>query len=353
MPVTLEELNAWDRPSPEDDAASAAIDAVFLAYREMDLEAFKSLPKLMGTEPRLLEVPFAPEVRAALEKRVEGNKAMLERLREASAFPRYRLIRELDYNHAWEVRSLQKPLEVLFAQACVLAETGQGDAALDAIIVGVKVARAARATPLNHVFNMVTECENDILSAAFPVLVRAAVSKERLDELLNLARDPTWMDDLERSITGGRCLALHSLVTANFADDPFESIMGKYDRYALWILKFSDEVPKLAALPFSKWDEHLRAQSISAAFGYPFWWGTPPSETLDPVVLAVLRYRQAHGALPETLDRLVPEFLLEIPVDTGTGQPLTLVQDGASFSICGAGEKGISPAPCKEFHFDR
>lgn len=350
MPVTLEELAAWDT-TPELPEAHAVLKAALLAYREMELNDFKSLPKLQGTEPRLLEVPFAAETLHALKKRVEGNEAMLARLREVSAFPRYRLIQRIDPENAYGLTGLEKPFEVLFAQTCVLAEAGQGDAALETISIGVKVARLTRATPLNHLFNVATKLENDLLTAVFPVLVRAKVSDEALENLLKLAQDPTWMDDLQRSIAGSRCLALNSLAAANFAEEPFESLIGEYDRHALWILKFADEVPDMVMLPFTAWDAHLKEKGIIPAFGYPFWWGAPPAETLDPVVLAVLRYRQAHGTLPESLEGLVPEFLKEIPVDGVTGEPLTLVQSATSFSVCGFGQKGTSPVPCKEFHF--
>ena len=111
--------------------------------------------------------------------------------------------------------------------------------------------------------------------------------------------------------------------------------------------------PSLIEMPESEWDEHLRGLGSFDHFGYPFWWGTPPSETLDPVILAVLRYRQTHGALPETLDGLVPVFLAEVPVDGTTGEPLILVQSTTSFSVCGTVQKGPTQSPCAEFRFNR
>jgi hypothetical protein len=57
--------------------------------------------------------------------------------------------------------------------------------------------------------------------------------------------------------------------------------------------------------------------------------------------IAIERHRLKHGRAPESLARLVPEFLREPPVDYMTGQPLlfALNSDG-SFALYSAGEDG-------------
>lgn len=56
------------------------------------------------------------------------------------------------------------------------------------------------------------------------------------------------------------------------------------------------------------------------------------------VVLAMARYRQEHGALPEGLDKLVPEYLSEVPQDPFTGRGLLYAADASRFVVYSAGD---------------
>jgi hypothetical protein len=49
---------------------------------------------------------------------------------------------------------------------------------------------------------------------------------------------------------------------------------------------------------------------------------------LAATAIAVQRYRQKHGKLPESLKQLVPESLGEVPADPFDGKPLRYVVRG-------------------------
>ena len=121
------------------------------------------------------------------------------------------MIRDIAQNGWSNHRSLEIPLEVLLAHACLLAEDGQGDAALDEIILGITVARASRATPLLQTFNAAMNSESLIVGGIYPVLIRAKVSGEKLEEFWRRLRDDSWLADLMRSVAGSRCLMLQML----------------------------------------------------------------------------------------------------------------------------------------------
>jgi hypothetical protein len=57
--------------------------------------------------------------------------------------------------------------------------------------------------------------------------------------------------------------------------------------------------------------------------------------------LAVERYRLANGALPDSLDALVPKFLNAVPTDPFNGQPLRYKRLAAGYVVYSVGEDGV------------
>jgi hypothetical protein len=57
-------------------------------------------------------------------------------------------------------------------------------------------------------------------------------------------------------------------------------------------------------------------------------------------VLAIARYRQQHGALPDGLDRLVPDYLAAVPEDPFTGRGLLYAADTSRFTVYSTGSDG-------------
>ncbi len=60
------------------------------------------------------------------------------------------------------------------------------------------------------------------------------------------------------------------------------------------------------------------------------------------MAVAIERYRLDNaGALPETLDRLVPKYLADVPMDPTDGGPVRYVRDAASYTIYSVGSDGV------------
>ncbi len=84
---------------------------------------------------------------------------------------------------------------------------------------------------------------------------------------------------------------------------------------------------------------------------------TQTSVDLARLACALERFRQASGGFPESLNALVPTYLLEIPHDVVNGQPLRyrLTKDGnfLLYSVGWNGEDdGGEPEPSRYFNFD-
>jgi len=58
-------------------------------------------------------------------------------------------------------------------------------------------------------------------------------------------------------------------------------------------------------------------------------------------VIAVERYRLAHGKLPESLDILAPAFLASVPVDPFSGKKMIYVCLKSGFAVCSVGKDGV------------
>ena len=60
----------------------------------------------------------------------------------------------------------------------------------------------------------------------------------------------------------------------------------------------------------------------------------------QPAALAAERYRRSHGAWPESLDQLTPDFLAAVPIDPFTDEPLLYHKLPDGVVIYSAGKDG-------------
>jgi hypothetical protein len=68
--------------------------------------------------------------------------------------------------------------------------------------------------------------------------------------------------------------------------------------------------------------------------------GTASNHATDAVI-AVERFRRAHGRLPEKLDELVPKYLPQVLTDPFDGQPLRYVLRNKAYVIYSVGEDAV------------
>ena len=64
---------------------------------------------------------------------------------------------------------------------------------------------------------------------------------------------------------------------------------------------------------------------------------------LARVAIALERYRLAHGAYPESLDVLAPQFIAQLPHDIINGQPLHYRRARLTVNSCSIPSAGTKP----------
>ncbi len=57
--------------------------------------------------------------------------------------------------------------------------------------------------------------------------------------------------------------------------------------------------------------------------------------------LALRLYHHDHGAYPQSLDPLVPDYLSQLPIDPHSGRPFIYRPDGGDFLLYSVGKDGI------------
>ena len=57
--------------------------------------------------------------------------------------------------------------------------------------------------------------------------------------------------------------------------------------------------------------------------------------------IALRLYCMKHGAYPDSLDALVPEFLDKLPLDPFSGKPYVYRRDGSGFVVYSVGHNGV------------
>lgn len=330
LPVTMAELAAWERRDPREAEADEAYSQVFQSYQEMDFDAFQYLPKFEAQAPQLLEVPYSAETRRAFELRVAGNEATLEHLMEASRFPKYRLQRQYELGSPQESRDLARPFEVLFAQACLLAENGDGDGALEAVEAGLRIARACRATPFSEVLNLAVSYENRIVAAVPSIVVRAEVSGGRLRALEQSIHDDDWPAAVAYAVNGDRCQQFFWNRPRHPAEELVEALLGVRDRRLTEMLRYYQLAPELIGMTYQDQSAILEKNGIQLMYS---WWTPPASRTYSPVPTAVLHYYHDNGKLPQALDDLVPRYLESLPTAPDTGHPPDYFHSDSTFVI--------------------
>lgn len=329
VPLTLEELNAWHAGAFDGEESDAVLRDIFSHYTELDLATFEHLPKFEAGSSRLLELPYAPETRRALEARVSGNEAMLGRLIGAAAIPQIRLIRELDGQLPVDGSDLVRPLEVLCAHACLQAEAGDGDGAVDSLIAGLQVARACRPTVTTGMLNRVIGYEFMLASVLPSVALRAPISRERMQALEALIAADDWQGDVTFAARGDRCIQLHLNRVDPGAWGTIFAVAGIYDRKRIHILDYYEAYAELAAMPAGERYAYLE----SSGMVYDYSYVRPPlSCSYEPLVVALMRHYQREGRFPDALDGLSAGLIAAAPSGDVAAAPQYVVE-GAGFVL--------------------
>ncbi|MCC6488308.1 MAG: hypothetical protein IT364_12490 [Candidatus Hydrogenedentes bacterium] len=360
QPLTLDELNAYYPAVPDDENAALVYAEAFALMDAIDpgREQEAALwDRLVGLDPGA-EVP--PDLRADMEAYLDARAEVLAILDRAAEFPQAHYSvdfdqgMEMDLPHLAKLRSCAR-LEVI--RGTVAAVDGGFDEYTACHRRVLSMANSLSREPA-VISQLVRAVLHSIAAEALiRDLNRAPMPRDTLDELARLYTDCEIPDCLSRSVAGEWCLwvsALRALsADANVdrtADVQFMDAAMKKSGAAgvfqhLTKLRYLEVLKLLEPLTVADdvpWPERLRVASeiesaaeeaafvnITAQFFLPSVRGAVIALAreaavlrMTQTVLAVERYRTARGALPDTLQDLVPQFLPEVPEDPFDGKPL-------------------------------
>ena len=361
-PVTLEELNAWYPAVPDNENAALVYEEAFALMQAVD-PGCEQLSELWDQrDAQLSNSAHTPDLTIEI-RYVDSQADALAKLEEASHMKCARF--PVDFTQGLEVNRDHIPFFRAGARLLILIADqafAQGDTeeAANRYIQMLAMARAGGAEP--RVDAQLIRMNVDRL--AFDELERA-LSHSTLNAPELAALDAAWSDAhrpdaLARACAGERCImtgTLDALLSGNLQSDSPE----------YKVVQFVDaKIPKsfarvkAFARPYTNYEELIIYRGLADAIpeGEPDWpalCANPPltkatvnsrapfagellpalakvygtfiiDEAIHKVArtsLAIERYRLDHGALPESLEACVPEYVpAEVIIDPYNGEPL-------------------------------
>jgi hypothetical protein len=375
-PVTPQELDAWyPWPASGENAASWITGAATCLWK-LTQEDGRCLERIVGRSddrPRPGE-PLGANLSELLERYIQTNSQALKLLHEAASVAECRYPIDLSQGlfaampHIADVRA---DCLLLCSEAILRAKEGDPNGATRAIEAGLRVACSLDHEPalLSHMVQMstlswaATSLEWALNAVAFP--------QEQLARLNRAFRSVHADDGLLRAIVGDRCLFLAvfekpQLLSREhrFPKPPPAALLEMYGALGLAaregtiFLDYMEECLRIAQLPAFQRPAAIKAeQARDRNSRKGMLWKLADVRDMPIIMmehrrkhvaqlemaktlLALERHRLARASLPETLDQLVPDYLVAVPTDPFDGAPLRYQRSDRGFLVYSVGEDG-------------
>lgn len=323
--------------SPADSLYLRAVNL----YVEAPLAFQERLPSFRGTydDEDLDQVPYADTTVEAMRAFTETNAETLTALHEAT------LSGQL--GASWEEGAMSA---LLPAACCVSAHDGDADAVFQYLEDALVILRGgdrsldedARAIHANHDALLRYFCGME------SALRRVELADGQLARLQSHLVAGDWdtqerkFDLVRRSQNLFEVVSGEHLNTVARAADLFIGFLDTYRTYELkaWCVKheffglsLAEQEARIAKLKDEPWHSFL--QPIEQ----------PQLTAVAYTALGVVRYAQRNGALPTSLDALVPDYCAVLPMDFWTGEPLRYKVEGRTFSVYSVGKNRSDDGP--------
>jgi hypothetical protein len=358
-PATPQELEAWYKyPQSGENAAHWVMDAGALYVEPSKDDWEQLLPivfKTRHSEPTDSARPLDPNLMRLLERHIQANSAALKSLYDGAAIEECRYPTDLSKGidaMTMHVTAVREGVSLLCLEAVLHAERGDPNRAVEAIKTAVRIAGTPSDEPLMISHMVATFGANTAAVALERVLNRVELTDAQLKMLALSFQDFNDHAGLLRALVGMRCdvysifnepeamnraalgklppkavleiynaLGLAARDGAAYLDclqECIDALQGPVSQY-----RAAGEAAEVRRLrggkgilssQLSQMTSGTRVMSYEAA-------SVAPRE-MARVLLAVERYRMAHGALPDGLDSLVPQYLAAVPEDPHDGAPL-------------------------------
>jgi hypothetical protein len=349
LPVTIEEMNAWYVAPPDDENAAELYTLAFerLVLPQADQEDL--LPLVGDAELPESAGPPDAEMMALIAEHLEKNTECLKLLHQATAKPHCHW--PLDFGaslvpETGDLMAFRDAASLLSLQAVYLAEMGDSDGAVDALVASVGVARANARVPVLISQFAGMACWPVSCWGITRVLNRGLLKQ---DELARLGEALMGYEEYERfwmALVGELYFTVR--VYDHMAPGPgrlariryaFSQVLLGADKGRLMrdipeFIEAAKTSPRAAYLKAKEPEMPARIPGLigqegmtdmkldGIRTGMKAYARTTAQRRMVQVAIAVERYRLADGKLPDTLEDLVPEYLASVPVDPFDGESI-------------------------------
>jgi hypothetical protein len=362
-PVTAKDMDAfYQTPEKSKDCTDLWLNATAVFDGDEYGTACGELPIVGKGEAEIPPLgdpwPDQAAVGALLDKYAESMKLMHEAARRGGA-ARYPIDFDAglvaDWSHCMRLRPGARMLAL---EAHVRVRQGDAHAAAESIRTMLRLAESLEREP-----NMVSQlvrmvCHGIASSLVVELLTDAGFSEEDLARLQEDFAAVSYDDGVQAAMIGERALGIQvfqdpAKAFEALGDERLRDQLPCNDDFLLYIDLMSeivaaaklDDPERLRAA--EQWEDRYEAifddvgavtknrylftslltPAMSVMFQATSRHGAVNRSTVTWIALE--RYRRKHGALPEKLEQLVPEFLDEVPADPFDGRPLRyLIRDG-------------------------
>lgn len=367
-PVSLDDIEAAAAlPDGVPNAADVYIKA-FDAYVE-PTEEQKALLPLRGTFEHTANEPLPAEVIKAIRITLEANAQTLELLDAGAQIEqcRYPRVRDGHMMNNVHYDSIRECAKLLIERVLYLSATDQNGKAVEACLISLKFAASLKRETylIDYLVKdamLFLNCDNidDILSWIELPEKELLLLQSQIAQL----HDPQGFQAAlinERAVgvefARQRCKQAGSY--SSFADiaDRLYRMSGFETAEVNMMLDYLEEYINAVELPVGKnIAEYERiSNGITAIAPYSMYLSEVFFYTkigkLDLRVagylrcvetsLAIERYRLKYRALPETLEKIVPEFMAAVPIDPIDGMPLRYVLNDIGYTVYTIGDDGV------------
>lgn len=378
FPVSKEDLEAdYVLPEGADNAADVYLEAIQYYYEPNTFETMY-LPARGNYIWPDDAPPFEPNVMRALESTLAKNKTCLELADKAARMEHCLWPRKwsVTYFMTDNLSEIKRFAQLLTEEQLYLAQMQRPDEVFESLQTSLSLVQSLRKQPflIDHLVAMALKAL--IASSLEDSLNLTAFTEAQLAELQQqfsqMYRD-TMMHDAY--VTERVCMIEYQKLTSSqraqyYANTPpspgsvvsqqLYSASGLEQTDALRILDIHDAMLEATLLPYHEQKaafENIERRMDMGLFGVfhlslNMLAGHTRVHTLNlrviggimcaETALGVERYRLAHGALPESLEALVPAFIDTVPLDPGDGKPLRYVlREEGGYTIYSIGPDGV------------
>lgn len=382
LPVSLKELNAWYRPVPPDRNAALTYEQAFTLPCFADIQG-SSDPSLDITVMPGRGQHFKPADRQELTAFLAKNQEALRLLHSVGdgLSSRY----SLDLNQGFltllpHLAKVKKAALLLTTEAWLAADAGKTEKAADALLAAGRLGRSLDEEPIIISQLVRVASWGVVISRIERILSLAPLEDTNLVALQEMVRSAERPQAMLRAMAGEEAFGLSMFTQPRSQAQIFGFQNGTPSQserlrtgLAISALKATGLLRKdkqvylqvmatnlaAARTPYpERVDRARQAGNLASTLPTKFcifsrmmlpavWRAmlkeadhTARCRTAD-AALAVERFRRAHnGALPASLDALVPAYLPKVPSDPYSGQPLLFKPLNPGFVVYSVGEDG-------------